>query len=66
MPPPPPAAPQPPAVISCLYVVREDWPIYEIDLSGAGRRDDSPHLDQFIVYAALDAVDVRLANAAHS
>ncbi|CAD7971989.1 unnamed protein product [Amoebophrya sp. A25] len=43
-----------------LYVVRESEALYEIDLSGPGKREDSPHLAQFIVLAALDELQLRL------
>merc|ERR1712224_656413 len=38
-------------------VGKDDSPIYEADLSSQGTREDSPHLDQFIVHAALDIID---------
>eukprot|EP00929_Paragymnodinium_shiwhaense_P060059 TRINITY_DN30031_c0_g1_i1.p2 TRINITY_DN30031_c0_g1~~TRINITY_DN30031_c0_g1_i1.p2 ORF type:complete len:160 (+),score=34.98 TRINITY_DN30031_c0_g1_i1:64-543(+) len=51
-------AAQPAATVNVLIIVgADDQPLYEADLSSAGRRDDSPHLDQFIVNAALDLVE---------
>ena len=34
-----------------------DTPLYEADLSTGGKREDTPHLDQFVINAALDLVD---------
>eukprot|EP00933_Yihiella_yeosuensis_P064274 TRINITY_DN6762_c3_g1_i1.p1 TRINITY_DN6762_c3_g1~~TRINITY_DN6762_c3_g1_i1.p1 ORF type:complete len:160 (+),score=19.95 TRINITY_DN6762_c3_g1_i1:45-482(+) len=46
------------ASVNVLIIVgKDDSPMYEADLSSAGVRDDSPHLDQFIIHAALDVVD---------
>ncbi|OLP98727.1 Trafficking protein particle complex subunit 2 [Symbiodinium microadriaticum] len=46
------------AVVNVLIIVgKDDIPIYEADLSTEGIREDSPHLDQFVVHAALDLVD---------
>lgn len=42
----------------CFCIVGKcDTPLYERDLSPPGRRDDTPHLDEFIMHAALDVVD---------
>ncbi|CAK0865857.1 unnamed protein product [Prorocentrum cordatum] len=51
--------PAPPAaVVNVLIIVgKGDELLYEADLSSAGTREDSPHLDQFVVHAALDIVD---------
>ncbi len=51
------------ANINLFVIVGDnDSPLYEVDLSSEhGRRDDSTHLDQFILHAALDEVDVRRA-----
>uniref|UniRef100_A0A7S4S5I9 Trafficking protein particle complex subunit n=1 Tax=Alexandrium monilatum TaxID=311494 RepID=A0A7S4S5I9_9DINO len=47
-----------PATVNVLIIVgKEDHPIYEADLSSSGYREDSPHLDQFVIHAALDVVD---------
>ena len=43
--------------VRLLYLVKESAPIYELDLSTPGRREDSPHLAQFIVSAALDELE---------
>eukprot|EP00434_Breviolum_minutum_P002360 symbB.v1.2.002085.t1/scaffold109.1/size325261/3 len=46
------------AIVNVLIIVnKDDVPIYEADLSTEGLREDSPHLDQFVVHAALDLVD---------
>jgi len=37
-----------------------DSPLMFMDLSSEGFRDDSPHLDEFVIHAALDAVDALL------
>merc|ERR1712186_304037 len=48
----------PPASVNVLIIVgKDDSPIYEADLSSTGAREDSPHLDQFVIHAALDLVD---------
>eukprot|EP00930_Biecheleria_cincta_P060202 TRINITY_DN45896_c0_g1_i1.p1 TRINITY_DN45896_c0_g1~~TRINITY_DN45896_c0_g1_i1.p1 ORF type:complete len:158 (-),score=27.59 TRINITY_DN45896_c0_g1_i1:23-463(-) len=47
-----------PATVYVLIIIgKDDSPIYEADLSSDGHREDSPHLDQFIISAALDIVD---------
>mmetsp|Transcript_43908 Transcript_43908/g.113439 ORF Transcript_43908/g.113439 Transcript_43908/m.113439 type:complete len:147 (+) Transcript_43908:97-537(+) len=47
-----------PAAVNVLIIVgKDDSPVYEADLSSAGSREDSPHLDQFVIHAALDLVD---------
>ncbi|CEL95851.1 unnamed protein product [Vitrella brassicaformis CCMP3155] len=43
-----------------VIVGKGDQLLYEADLSSAGKRDDSPHLDQFILHAALDMVDAQV------
>ncbi|CAJ1400756.1 unnamed protein product [Effrenium voratum] len=46
------------AVVNVLIIVgKDDIPIYEADLSTEGIREDSPHLDQFVIHSALDMVD---------
>lgn len=40
-----------------IIVGKGDVPIFEADLSSPGKRDDTPHLDQFIIHQALDIVD---------
>merc|ERR1712070_1057780 len=46
------------ATVNVLTIVgKDDSPIYEADLSSQGVREDSPHLDQFVVHAALDLID---------
>ncbi|KAL8430148.1 hypothetical protein Efla_001812 [Eimeria flavescens] len=40
-----------------VIVGKGDTPLYEADLSAPGKREDSPHYDQFIIHQALDAVD---------
>eukprot|EP00392_Amoebophrya_sp_AT5.2_P010994 g11069.t1 len=54
------------ASIYILYIVKESEPLYELDLSTSGRRDDSPHLDQFIAAASLDELDQSLATSSSS
>eukprot|EP00931_Biecheleriopsis_adriatica_P058593 TRINITY_DN34918_c0_g1_i2.p1 TRINITY_DN34918_c0_g1~~TRINITY_DN34918_c0_g1_i2.p1 ORF type:complete len:148 (+),score=41.83 TRINITY_DN34918_c0_g1_i2:45-488(+) len=52
------AKPPEAAVVNVLIIVgKDDSPIYEADLSSQGYREDSPHLDQFVIHAALDLVD---------
>ena len=49
---------QRPAFLNVFVIIgHEDKPLFVCDLSGEGSRDDSPHLDEFIVHAALDIVD---------
>lgn len=43
-----------------MIIGSDDAPLYSIDLSTEGERDDSPHLVEFIIHAALDAVDALL------
>ncbi|CAL1159766.1 unnamed protein product [Cladocopium goreaui] len=51
------------ALVNVLIIVgKDDVPIYEADLSTEGLREDSPHLDQFVVRAALDLVDEMVWN----
>ena len=51
------------ASINVLMIVgAEDVPLYFLDLSSDGERDDSPHLDEFIMNAALDVVDSMLVS----
>ena len=52
---------QRPAFINVFMIVGEgDSPIFFSDLSSEGLRDDSPHLDEFIIHSALDSVDAVL------
>ena len=52
---------QRPAFLNVFMIVgRDDKPLFACDLSSEGLRDDSPHLDEFIIHAALDAVDALL------
>eukprot|EP01071_Lankesteria_metandrocarpae_P004226 Lankesteria_metandrocarpae@DN3441_c1_g1_i1.p1 len=44
-------------VVVFVIVGKGDTPLYEADLSGSGKREDTPHLDQFIIHTALDVVD---------
>ncbi len=64
--PPPPQHQQPEALVNVLTVVHRSAPLYELDLSSFGRRDDSPHLAQFIAFAALDNVDRLVGCASNS
>jgi hypothetical protein len=49
---------QRPAFLNVFMIVgKDDKPLFACDLSSDGVRDDSPHLDEFIIHAALDAVD---------
>ena len=43
-------------VATFIIVSRKDSPIYEAEL-GTVKKEDSAHLHQFIVHAALDVVD---------
>lgn len=43
-----------------MIVGEGDTPLLFLDLSSEGVRDDSPHLDEFIVHSALDSVDAVL------
>ena len=43
-----------------MIVGANDAPLMFVDLSTEGFRDDSPHLDEFIIHAALDAIDAML------
>ena len=43
-----------------MIVGSNDRQIFNCDLTNDGIRDDSPHLDEFIIHAALDAVDSML------
>eukprot|EP00919_Chromeraceae_sp_WS-2016_P069486 GHVR01164796.1.p1 GENE.GHVR01164796.1~~GHVR01164796.1.p1 ORF type:complete len:153 (+),score=32.60 GHVR01164796.1:103-561(+) len=40
-----------------VIIGKGDVPLFEVDLSGQGKRPDSPHLAQFVIHAALDIVD---------
>jgi hypothetical protein len=52
---------QRPAFLNIFVIIgKEDKPLLFQDLTSDGIRDDSPHLDEFIIHAALDAVDVVL------
>lgn len=46
-----------------VIVSREDHVIYEADLGSGTKKDDSSHLQQFILHAALDPIDDRLWDA---
>jgi len=47
-----------PAFLNVLLVTGSgDTPLLCIDVSTDGLRDDSPHLDEFIVHASLDSID---------
>mmetsp|Transcript_11632 Transcript_11632/g.11509 ORF Transcript_11632/g.11509 Transcript_11632/m.11509 type:complete len:150 (+) Transcript_11632:12-461(+) len=42
---------------------KDDLPLYSADLSSsAGRRDDSPHLDEFVMHSSLDVIDEAIWN----
>ncbi|KAF4696493.1 RNA-binding protein 42 [Perkinsus olseni] len=59
-PPPPPGRNDQVADINLFMIVdgKDDLPLYSADLSSsAGRRDDSPHLDQFVMHSSLDVID---------
>jgi hypothetical protein len=43
-----------------MIIGPHDHPLLFMDLSTEGFRDDSPHLDEFVIHAALDAVDALL------
>ncbi len=43
-----------------MIIGPNDSPLLFMDLSSDGFRDDSPHLDEFVIHAALDAVDALL------
>jgi hypothetical protein len=52
---------QRPAFLNVFMIVgANDRQIFNCDLTNEGFRDDSPHLDEFIIHAALDAVDSML------
>ena len=38
----------------------------QVDLSSSGTREDSPHLDEFVIHAALDLVDEAVWTTGHS
>jgi len=44
-------------VFVLVIVGKGDIPLYEADLSPPGKREDPPHLDQFIIHTAMDVVD---------
>ena len=49
------------AFINVFVIVGEnDVPLLFLDLSNEGIRDDSPHLDEFIIHSGLDSVDAVL------
>ncbi len=49
---------QRPAFLNVLIVTGFDGtPLMFLDVSTDGIRDDSPHLDEFIVHASLDSID---------
>ena len=43
-----------------MIVGADDTPLLFMDLSSEGLRDDSPHLDEFIIHSSLDAIDAVL------
>eukprot|EP00918_Siedleckia_nematoides_P018092 GHVU01038722.1.p1 GENE.GHVU01038722.1~~GHVU01038722.1.p1 ORF type:complete len:145 (+),score=19.79 GHVU01038722.1:35-469(+) len=51
------SSPQASNVYVFVIVGKGDTPLYEADLSTAGKREDTPHLDQFVIHTALDMVD---------
>lgn len=52
---------QRPAFLNVFMIIgKDDAPIFSIDLTNEGLRDDSPHLDEFIIHSALDSVDAML------
>ena len=51
-----------PAFVNVFMIVdANDLPLLFIDLSADGIRDDSPHLDEFIIHSSLDSVDALLS-----
>jgi hypothetical protein len=53
-----------PAFLNVLLVTgADDVPLIFMDVSTDGIRDDSPHLDEFIIHAALDAIESRLVSS---
>mmetsp|Transcript_1041 Transcript_1041/g.1614 ORF Transcript_1041/g.1614 Transcript_1041/m.1614 type:complete len:97 (+) Transcript_1041:401-691(+) len=44
---------------SCTFIIvgKRDTPLYELEYSQNKAKDDSQHLNQFIIHAALDIVD---------
>lgn len=47
-----------PAFINVFMIIGEvDSPLLFVDLSSDGVRDDSPHLDEFIIHSSLDSID---------
>lgn len=55
-----PAGPKPAFLNVFMIVGAQDTPLLFLDLTSEGVRDDSPHLDEFIVHAGLDSVDALL------
>ncbi|CAD7968834.1 unnamed protein product [Amoebophrya sp. A120] len=58
---------QPPAEVYILFIVAPTFGLpgtgdllYELDLSSNGKREDSPHLAQFIASSSLDELDAQL------
>ena len=52
---------QRPAFLNMFVIIGiDDAPLLFLDLTSEGIRDDSPHLDEFIIHAAIDAVDAVL------
>ncbi len=43
-----------------MIVGKDDAPLFTVDVSTDGERDDSPHLDEFIIHSSLDSVDAVL------
>jgi hypothetical protein len=49
------------AFLNVLMIVgSDDKQLFSCDLTSEGTRDDSPHLDEFIIHAALDATETIL------
>jgi len=43
--------------MSFVIVNRHDVPIYEAELGAGGKKEDTGHLHQFVMHAALDVVE---------
>lgn len=55
------------AFINVFMIIGEnDAPLLFLDLSSDGVRDDSPHLDEFIIHSSLDAVDALISHTSDS
>ena len=55
-------APQSQAAFTNVFMIvgANDTPLMFMDLSSEGVRDDSPHLDEFIIHSSLDAIEAVL------